>query len=172
MKNNSEQMKMDAILSSLPWRCFHCDFVTSDPEEAEAHFGDCDDAGEFTPLCKWWSNMNDQERKEQFQALIQELNGEREENIKKLNKIEDLKDRLHSQESAIKSYTVFKECRSIQDIFNLYDSMEGRALIAEEREKSLVEAVNDAGFGIYLTDDEKTIIKKSNYPRGIPLETP
>jgi hypothetical protein len=33
----SDELKADAILAALPWRCFQCDFVTSDPEEALAH---------------------------------------------------------------------------------------------------------------------------------------
>ena len=72
--------KLMPLSKNVTWRCFHCDFVTSDPAEAAAHFGDIEDAEEFKPLCKWWSNMNDQERKEQFQAAIRELNEEREHN--------------------------------------------------------------------------------------------
>lgn len=36
-------------------------------------------------------------------------------------------------ESDIKLLKPFKNCRSLQDVFNVYDSMEGRALAAEER---------------------------------------
>ena len=135
-----DKKKMDAILLATPWRCFHCDFITNDEEEARAHFGDCDDASEFTPLCKWWSNMDDQERKEQFQALLQELNGEREESIKLRDHNEALEDRVNSQQGAIHSYKPFRECRSISDVFNVYDSMEGRALAAEGRLKALLDA--------------------------------
>lgn len=53
----SDDKKMDAILAAIPWRCFHCDFITNDPAEAQAHFGDQDDASEFVPICKWWSGM-------------------------------------------------------------------------------------------------------------------
>jgi hypothetical protein len=122
-----------AVLAALPWRCFHCDFITNDRVEAAAHFGDSDDAGEVTPLCKWWSNMDDQERKEQFQSLIQELNYERRrcESLQSSN--EGLEYQVQSQESVIKSYKAFRNCRSINDVFNLYDTMEGRALTAEEK---------------------------------------
>ena len=75
MQPNEELIPLS---KNVTWRCFHCDFVTSDPAEAAAHFGDIEDAEEFKPLCKWWSNMDDQERKEQFQAVIRELNGEHE----------------------------------------------------------------------------------------------
>lgn len=59
------------------WRCFHCDFHTTSRAEAEAHFGDRDDAEEFKPICKWWSWMDEGERRAQFQAVILELNAER-----------------------------------------------------------------------------------------------
>ncbi len=168
MSEEVEQKKMDVILSAIPWRCFHCDFITNDEEEARAHFGDCDDASDFTPLCKWWSNMDDQERKEQFQVLLQELNSERDDNMKLRDENEALEYKVHSQESAIKSYKPFRECRSINEIFCLYDSMEGRVLAAEERERVLVEAVNDSGFKVMLTDDGKTFLKLDVAQIGVP----
>ena len=60
------------------WRCFGCDFVTSDPKAAEAHFGDGDEASEFVPVCKWWAESDDDERKRGYQDLIIELNGARD----------------------------------------------------------------------------------------------
>ena len=165
-----EDKKMDAILAAIPWRCFHCDFITNDPAEAQAHFGERDDAEEFTPMCKWWANMDDQERKEQFQSLNQELNGEREDSAKLLDKVEALEYQLDSQEGAIRSYKPFKDCRSINDVFFVYDFMEGRALAAEEREKVLVEAVNEAGFAVYLSDEGKTFLKVWNPTSGTPQE--
>lgn len=73
-----------SLLISTPtqpkWVCFHCDFSTSDASEAAAHFGDRDDAEEFTPLCKWWMRMDEGERAETLQDTIQQLNAEREEN--------------------------------------------------------------------------------------------
>lgn len=35
--------------------------------------------------------------------------------------------------SELHSYKPFRECRSVYDVFCVYDSMEGRALAAEER---------------------------------------
>lgn len=55
------------------WKCFHCEFTTSDPIQAQAHFGDRDDASEFTPLCKWWATMDDTERKHTFQEMNREI---------------------------------------------------------------------------------------------------
>jgi len=160
--------QMDAILKAIPWRCFHCDFITNDPEEARAHFGDVDDASEFTPICKWWSNMDEPERRSQFQSLIEELNGEREETGCMNMRIEDLEHQVEGQVAAMHSYKPFRECHSIYEIFCLYDSMEGRALAAQERERELVEAVNDAGFKVMLTDDGKTFLKLDVAQIGVP----
>lgn len=33
---------------AVPWRCFHCDFITSDHDEAAQHFGRFDDC---VPAC-------------------------------------------------------------------------------------------------------------------------
>lgn len=134
--------KEEAILAAIPWRCFHCDFVTSDREEARAHFGDCDDAEEFTPSCKWWSNMDDQERKEQFQSLLAELNGEREATIEQIDRARDAERQIETLECRIaalttdfQSFKPFAKCTSANDAFFVYDSMEGRALASEERLK-------------------------------------
>ena len=132
----SEQKKMDAILEATPWRCFHCDFITSDRAEAQAHFGDRDDGEEFKPICKWWDRMDDEERKEAFQDAMRDLNEGAQENLNLREQVEDLEGIVGTQESQIKSYKPFRECRSIHDIFCLYDSMEGRALAAEERERN------------------------------------
>ena len=132
----NEQKKMDAILEATPWRCFHCDFITSDRAEAQAHFGDRDDGEEFKPICKWWDRMDDEERKEAFQDAMRDLNEGAQENMNLREQVEDLEGQIGTQESQIRSYKPFKDCRSIHDIFCLYDSMEGRALAAEERERT------------------------------------
>lgn len=41
----------------------------------------------------------------------------------------------------IQSYRPFRKCETLQDVFNIYDSMEGRALAAEERLKILGQEV-------------------------------
>ena len=132
----NEQKKMDAILEATPWRCFHCDFITSDHAEAQAHFGDRDDGEEFKPICKWWDRMDDEERKEAFQDAMRDLNEGAQENMNLREQVEDLEGQIGTQESQIRSYKPFKDCRSIHDIFCLYDSIEGRALAAEERERT------------------------------------
>jgi len=64
------------------WRCFHCDFATYNREEAEAHFGDRDDAEEFKPICKWWVTISEDDRVATLQDYLQQLNYERMENYK------------------------------------------------------------------------------------------
>ena len=80
----------NALASACPtkgWRCFHCDFVTTDPEEAQAHFGDRDDAEEFKPICKWWAGMDDDERKHAFQDLQRALTREQEDGANQAERI-------------------------------------------------------------------------------------
>lgn len=160
MSEEISPKQMQAILEATPWRCFHCDFITNDHAEAESHFGERDDAGEFTPTCKWWASMDDTERKQEFQTLIQELNGERDTNADLLRENEKLEYIAGSHDSEIKSHKPFRECRSIRDIFNLYDSMEGRALASEEREQHLVSLINDEGYTVMIEDSGRWFLRK------------
>lgn len=124
-------------LVTTRWACFHCGFETADPKKAEAHFGERDDAAEFTPLCTWWASMSPEERGETLQDTIRELNAERDENAIFRTRIEGLEYRVEGQLSEIHSFAPFRKCDSIQQIFNVYDSMEGRALAAEEERDAL-----------------------------------
>jgi hypothetical protein len=90
------------------WRCFHCDFHTTNRRDAEAHFGDRDDAEEFKPICKWWSNMDDAERREQFQGVIRQMNDVTEDNnglIERIgraeDRIEELLDQIDSTDATL-----------------------------------------------------------------------
>jgi len=115
------------------WRCFHCGFETANRAEAEAHFGDRDDAEEFKPLCRWWASMSPKERGETLQDTIEQLNSERDENAVLRSKIDGLEYRIHGIVSEIKSFKPFRNCESIHQVFYVYDSMEGRMLVAEEK---------------------------------------
>jgi hypothetical protein len=115
------------------WVCFHCGFETSDEAEAEAHFGDRDDGEEFKPLCRWWQRMTPVERGQALQDTIQQLNDERRGNSSLRVSNWGLEYQVAAHEGAIRSYRPFKDCRRINDVFFLYDSMEGRALAAEQR---------------------------------------
>lgn len=46
-------------LAAGKWRCFHCDFATSDRIAAEIHFGDGEGSA---PICLEWSKMTEDER--------------------------------------------------------------------------------------------------------------
>jgi hypothetical protein len=126
-------MTNDQILLALPWRCFYCDFVTADHAEAQAHFGDRDDAEEFKPICKWWTSMGVDERLAAFQLTIIELEEARREVDRQRTAIEGLQYQANSIPQQIKSYAPFRGCNSIFDVFCVYDSMEGRAIAAEEK---------------------------------------
>lgn len=164
------EKKMDAILAATPWRCFHCDFITTDPEEAAAHFGDRDDAEEFTPICKWWANTSDSDKRQEHQALLRELDGEREHSGKLNMRVEDLEYQVGTHLHSIQSYAPFRKCTSIYEVFCLYDTMEGKALAAAERERELVEAVNQAGFQVMLSDDGKTFIRHVSVGSAVPAK--
>jgi hypothetical protein len=127
----TSEQKMDAILNATPWRCFHCDFITSDRAEAEAHFGDRDDAEEFKPICKWWASMTVDDKLHHFQQALKDLEQERRETDRQRVAIEGLEYQVESIPSQIKSYKPFRGCNSIYDVFCVYDSMEGRAITAE-----------------------------------------
>lgn len=127
----TNQDKSDAILAAIPWRCFHCDFITTNPLEAQAHFGDRDDAEEFTPICRWWASMTADDKLFQFQQALKDLESERRQNDSARVAIEGLTYQVDSVPSAIKSYKPFRDCNSIYDVFCAFDSMEGRAIAAE-----------------------------------------
>lgn len=129
---NDENAKADAILNAIPWRCFHCDFITADPAEAAAHFGDRDDPEECKPLCRWWDRLEAGERIQEMQTLVRENNRRDDEIDRQRVAIEGLQFQVDSHESQIRSYKPFRECSSIYEVFCLYDSMEGRAMAAED----------------------------------------
>src|ERR1700730_6872585 len=122
-----EQQQMEAILAAIPWRCFHCDFITSDSAEAAAHFGDEDDS---MPICKWWRVMSEDERLSEVASQIKQIRELLHENLRHRIAIEGLEYQVDSIPQQIKSYKPFRGCNSIYDVFCVYDSMEGRALAA------------------------------------------
>lgn len=134
--SNAEQNKkdaMDAILNAIPWRCFHCDFITTDRAEAEAHFGDRDDAEEFKPICKWWSSITAEDKLFHLQQALKDLDIERRMVDRQRVAIEGLEYQVDSIAQQIKSYKPFRGCNSIYDVFCVFDSMEGRAIAAEDK---------------------------------------
>jgi hypothetical protein len=111
-----------------------------EPEEAAAHFGERDDPSETKPLCRWWDRMSADERLLQLKDTIKELEGERRRNDSLRIANEGLEYQVDSSIAQIKSYKPFRQCNSIYDVFCVFDSMEGRALAAEERLKERASA--------------------------------
>ena len=138
---NQRIAELEAQLSSekQTWRCFRCGFETSDKTEASGHFGEF---GEEYPLCIHWSDLDADGKASEFQSINAELECAREENRKLRRQVEQLEYLTGSQEADISSR--FKGCRTINEAFFKYDSMEGRALAAEERIAALETALQVA----------------------------
>ena len=128
----------EAVSISGPWACFHCGFITGDEAEAKAHFGDRDDD---EPLCLTWHDLDVDGRASEYQSVLKELGGEREENDALRTKIEGLEYRVDGQLSNIRSFAPFRKCSGINEVFHVYDSMEGRALAAEAERDALAAQV-------------------------------
>lgn len=121
------EMRANAQLCE-EWRCFHCEFATSDAKEAAAHFGDRDDE---SPICVTWKELNADGKLAEFQQMFGELESERDESNQLRMSVETLEYRLSEYENLLSSR--FKNCRTLNDAFNLFDSVEGRMLAAEEK---------------------------------------
>jgi len=141
-QQNERIRELEAQLEQTQWRCFHCDFVTSDRKEAMGHFGDMDD--EY-PVCVVWSDLNADEKVAEYASMGAELAAERDENTTLQHRIEGLEHQIAGIESEISSR--FKGCRTINDAWHAFDSMEGRALAAEEikeRQAAAIQAAREA----------------------------
>lgn len=138
------EITVDELVQVLPWRCFHCDFVTSDPAEAEAHFGERDDAEEFKPLCKWWRSMEDSERAQEYQELRRDFLLKQRENMRLRTQIEGLEYQVGNERRNIQAYRPFRQLASMHEVFGAFDTMEGRALAGEANAGELSKALQRA----------------------------
>jgi hypothetical protein len=128
--NECEARIAEAISTAQnTWRCFHCGFETADPKEASGHFGDRDDE---LPLCCSWAELDADGKASEMQQEHAMLLEEQDENIRLRTKIEGIEYQVEGQLSEIHSFAPFRKCSSIREVFHVYDSMEGRALAAEE----------------------------------------
>ena len=127
LKDQLAEARAERDAARATWICFHCGFQSSDQAEAAAHFGDRD---EEMPLCRWWRDTPDAERVQELQSTIRELDAERAENATLRSKIESLEYQVDGIESEVSSR--FKGCRTVQEAWCAFDSMEGRALLAEK----------------------------------------
>lgn len=119
------------------WICFHCGFETADEAEASEHFGTRDDA---EPFCVMWSQLSEDERAQECLSGYSELERERAENLRLMAINEAYEYRLETMESAILSRFRIK---SLEDVWSEYHSMQGRALAAEARLRSIRKALLD-----------------------------
>lgn len=124
-------LKEKQNLDDITWTCFHCGFSTRNEQFAAAHFGERDEPA----LCRSWAQLNADGRVHEYQSVVAQLDAERSANAILQSKIEGLEYQVDGRHAEIVSFKPFRECQSIQDIFNVYDSIEGRALAAEERSR-------------------------------------
>lgn len=110
------------------WTCWHCGETFKTVRTARDHFGGSIDA---EPGCMIRVQAGEE------RGLLMALRAVEAENARLRNDIEgevsstlDFHIRL---EAHLNSYPPFRGCRSVKEVFDLYDSMEGRALAAEER---------------------------------------
>lgn len=111
------------------WVCFHCGERFTTYGGARDHFG-ADPSKD--PACR----IKIGEERGLVMALRKaedEIDDLRRRLGSAQGELESAEHRVSSLILDIHSYKAFKGCNSIRDVFNLYDSMEGRALAAEER---------------------------------------
>lgn len=84
-----EARDSEAVAQAQPeanyWKCFHCEFTTTDKAEAEAHFGE---DGGVQAICLLWSELSQIDRLAEYQSISQQLNAERDESGKLLARAE------------------------------------------------------------------------------------
>jgi hypothetical protein len=101
------------------WRCFHCDEVFTDEETARAHFGT--EMENDHPACVKMLTTGQKTLIREAAVMFRRALQSEAENELLGHKLQDI-------ESIIRHRF---QVASLNDVFNLYDSMEGRALAAE-----------------------------------------
>lgn len=109
--------------------CFHCGEVFKTFGGAQDHFG-------AEPFASAGCQIKFGEERGLEMALRKseaEVASWRERARRAESEADGLASQVYGLEVQIQSYKPFRDCCSIQDVFNVYDSIEGRALAAEER---------------------------------------
>ena len=112
---------------AMSWTCFHCNETFTEEPAARAHFGPHEG---YLPGCIERLPAGERallERLRTVQGELEHLRHDMQEGVSSTRAYQ-----AHLQ-SDIRGYQPFRECRTLQDVFNVFDSMEGRALAAEER---------------------------------------
>lgn len=119
------------------WTCFHCDETFTNQGSARDHFGGDQDS---IPGCVIKVQLGDE------RGLQMALRKAEKEVSRLRNDIENESTSMSVFYSRLKaylrSYAPFRDCRDIREVFNIYDSMEGRALAAEERLENVKKAIS------------------------------
>lgn len=107
------------------WCCFHCGETFTIQSAARAHFGATPEA---TPGCILKIEAGEG-------GLLRKLRVVLDENARLHADIHDettfYREYYAKLAADLQGFKPFKNCRSLQDVFNVYDFMEGRALAAE-----------------------------------------
>lgn len=115
------------------WVCFHCGEKLTTVGAAQDHFG-------AKPQALAGCQIKAGEERGLLMAL-RKTEASRDEWMDLCTQarmeVERLECQVESLTSAMQSYKPFRNCKSIADVFFLFDSMEGRALAAEARLKEL-----------------------------------
>jgi hypothetical protein len=118
---------LQPCVRAMSWTCFHCEETFTEESAARAHFGAHEG---YVPGCLERLPLGEAsllERLREAQAEVERLRHDINEDLSCTRA-------YHAHlASDIRAFRPFRECRSLQDVFNVYDSMEGRALAAEER---------------------------------------
>jgi hypothetical protein len=108
------------------WTCFHCGETYLHHYSARQHFGATPDK---VPACLMKIEPGDRPLLRKIRALEAEADRLRTDLEFDTTGTKVFCGRLQSM---LNAYKPFRGCRTIQDVFNVYDSMEGRAIAAEE----------------------------------------
>ncbi|HEX7330345.1 MAG TPA: hypothetical protein VF290_02530 [Pyrinomonadaceae bacterium] len=120
------------------WTCFHCGETFTTIGSAQDHFGATPEsrAGCLIDHVALETGTGT-ERGRGLLMELRKVEASRDEwmdqALRGRNEIEALECRVESLTSAMQSYEPFRECNSIRDVFFVFDSMEGRAIAAEDR---------------------------------------
>lgn len=113
---------------AVPWRCFHCNETFTTPGAAADHFGKYVDS---IPGCVLKVQLGDE------RGWLMELRRLQEENA---HLREQMNEEYWDQgafnahlKTLLQTYRPFRRCETLQGAYMVFDSMEGRALAAEER---------------------------------------
>lgn len=122
------------------WVCFFCGERFTTIGTARDHFGA---AQGCEPGCALKVAFGDERGwLMELRKLEERADQQQDRALEAERELENAQCRINSLSDAMKSYRPFRACDSIQHAFHVYDSMEGRALFAEEECRRLAGLLN------------------------------